>query len=357
MIYIHVPFCRSFCIYCDFYSQTCKSTDSLKVQKYTAALLKEISERRSEISAASTPQTLYIGGGTPSVLPLSFFSDVVNALGCDSYTEFTVEVNPDDITQKGASYVKALLSLGVNRISMGVQSLNGNILKWMNRRHDAQSAIKAYSILKEAGVPNVSLDLIFGLSQMSDSVLEQTLDLFIQLRPEHISAYQLSIEEGSALFQMQKRGQYTEASQEQCARQYQIICSKLALAGYNHYEISNWALPGYEAVHNSAYWTRRPYVGLGPSAHSFDGLKRKWNSCSVESWTQESETLTAEQERIESIMLSLRTSEGVDAKLISNKSALQEHLTRGLLIFTSQGKVRIPDDYFFISDSIISSLV
>ena len=348
MIYIHVPFCRSFCTYCGFYSEICSRTAPQQVQNrffedYVDALCAEIDARRAEISAArcasareaasaevraagsrtasdpsqaglgpslsraeggtsqppaappsspasctpsaasctpspagpsapaappAAPDTLYIGGGTPSVLPVEVFARIVRALGPATYEEFTVEVNPDDVAAGGASYAAALRALGVTRVSMGVQSFDDDVLRWMNRRHDAACAREAFRLLRAAGFDNISVDLIFGLSQLSDELWERTVAEALALRPEHISAYQLSVEPDSALAAMVAGGRYAEASDEQCRRQYDVLCRLLAGAGYVHYEVSNWALPGREAVHNSAYWRRVPYVGLGPAAHS-----------------------------------------------------------------------------------------
>lgn len=193
----------------------------------------------------------------------------LSSLGITGADECTFEVNPDDIVRGGVEYVKALLEAGVSRVSMGVQSLDDGILRWMGRRHDAASARAAFGILRAAGVRNISIDLIFGLPQLSEKQLLSTIDGVLSLGPEHISAYQLSVEEDSALAQMLADGRFVEASDEQCRRQYDLLCGRLREAGYNHYEISNWARPGAEAVHNSAYWRRVPYIGLGPGAHSF----------------------------------------------------------------------------------------
>lgn len=322
MIYVHVPFCRSFCTYCDFYSEiACAGKDSAAIGTYLAGLREEVSRRKEEILLTGSTNTLYIGGGTPSVLPLPIIRDIVSLLVPlpASYGEFTIEVNPDDIVQKGEEYVRGLLELGVNRISMGIQSLSDDILRWMNRRHDAQCARDAFSLLRRCGAGNISVDVIFGLSQLSDITLTDTLREIVGMRPNHISAYQLSIEEGSALAQMVLSGSYTPASDEQCRGQYDLVCRLLAQAGYEHYEISNWALPGFRAVHNSAYWKRVPYVGLGPGAHSLTGHRRSWNSEVLEGWTSEGEDLTEEQERTETVMLGLRTAEGIEGKRIEEK--------------------------------------
>lgn len=375
MIYLHIPFCRSFCTYCDFYSEV--APRCLDATAYLSALTAEIKERSAEIN--DKVNTLYIGGGTPSVLPLVFFRDVLRVLDeCGKggpFKEFTIEVNPDDIVEKGESYVEGLLELGVNRVSMGVQSFDDSILKWMNRRHDAATARKAYSILENAGVQNISIDLIFGLPQVDDHKWADTLKEALEISPRgdlprHISSYQLSVEPGSALARMEREGKWSEAADDVCERQYNMLCGALKEAGYHHYEISNFALPGYEAVHNSAYWNHSPYVGLGPGAHSFsieeDSYIRKWNEPDLKAYIKDldsvrgSEILDQEQIAMEKIMLGLRTSAGVDQQyLLENgeAGAVREAIKNGLLVHLPDGHLRIPEDRFFISDSIISEIV
>ena len=382
MIYIHVPFCLSRCTYCDFYSQTDCRAEAF--ERYTSGICDEIARRRAGIDATLDLNTLYIGGGTPSVLPLPCLERIVTALGCGPYSEFTVEVNPDDIVGKGPEYLDGLRALGVNRISMGVQSLDDGILRWMNRRHGAIGAREAFRIVSNTSsanpagagvsktvslpldptadavpplmVPRVaqvcggtapagfdrSIDLITGVPGMTDKILGETVDEVLEWRPEHISAYQLSVEEGSALARLIAAGKLQEASEEQCRRQYALLCAKLSEAGYRHYEISNWAIPGHEARHNSAYWTRHPYVGLGPSAHSLeitaDGKQRRsWNSSSVSGWKEEgAEVLSEEEIREERIMLGLRTDAGAEV----------------------DGRhVVIPESDWFVSDEIIAGLL
>lgn len=290
------------------------------------------------------------------MLPPLLLERLLKALDAGPYDEFTMEVNPEDIMEKGQDYLEALRRLGVNRISMGVQTLDDGILRWMNRRHDAEAARQAFRLMREAGMDNLSVDVIFGLSQLDARTLDSTLSEILAWRPEHISAYQLSIEEGSALAGMLERGQYTEASEEQCAAQYELICRRLAEAGYEHYEISNWALPGYRAMHNSAYWSRLPYVGLGPGAHSFDGLSRSWNSQEPREWSSESEYLSEEDARVERIMLGLRTSDGIEESLC-DAAAVSALLSEGSLIRIGDAKIRIPESSFFISDSIMEKLI
>ena len=319
MIYVHVPFCRSFCTYCDFYSEiACRGKDAGAVEAYVSALLEEISSRREEILGTLDVNTLYIGGGTPSVLPPDALRRIVEALPGAPFDEFTIEVNPEDIVQSGPEYVRALKALGVNRVSMGVQSLDDGMLRWMNRRHSADGARQAFRILRECGVDNISVDVITGVPGMSLDMLRSTVQEILEWRPEHISAYQLSIEEGSALAGLIEEGKCAEAPEEDCRAQYEYMCRTLSEAGYRHYEISNWALPGHEARHNSAYWTRAPYVGLGPGAHSLsaDGLTRSWNSQQLTGWTRDSEKLGAEEVREEQIMLGLRTAAGWNGKVI-----------------------------------------
>lgn len=415
MIYLHVPFCGSFCTYCDFYSEICRSRQAFN--EYADAVIAEIRDRRKELemnmSAQDAVNTLYIGGGTPSVLPLDVLSRIVGAVSqterlslvtepvevttpTELFDEFTVEVNPEDIVEKGREYVRGLLALGVNRISMGIQSFNDDILRWMNRRHDAGNAVKAFHILRESGVRNISIDLIFGISQLTDETWKDTIEKALELSPEHISAYQLSIEEGSALVKMVADGRYVEASEEQCRRQYDILCRCLGRSGYHHYEISNFAKPGFEAVHNSAYWRRAPYIGLGPGAHSLTGNVRSWNSqelphrqqdetsscnpdrissCNPDStscqtssrnpsgklatYSRNFETLSPEDIRVERIMLSLRTDKGLEAAelySLAGRTVINSLLSEGALE-KQGGSIRIPESRLFTSDEIIRELI
>lgn len=415
MIYLHVPFCGSFCTYCDFYSEICRSRQAFN--EYADAVIAEIRDRRKELemnmSAQDAVNTLYIGGGTPSVLPLDVLSRIVGAVSqterlslvtepvevttpTELFDEFTVEVNPEDIVEKGREYVRGLLALGVNRISMGIQSFNDDILRWMNRRHDAGNAVKAFHILRESGVLNISIDLIFGISQLTDETWKDTIEKALELSPEHISAYQLSIEEGSALAKMVADGRYVEASEEQCRRQYDILCRCLGRSSYHHYEISNFAKPGFEAVHNSAYWRRAPYIGLGPGAHSLTGNVRSWNSpelphrqqdetsscnpdrissCNPDStscqtssrnpsgklatYSRNFETLSPEDIRVERIMLSLRTDKGLEAAelySLAGRTVINSLLSEGALE-KQGGSIRIPESRLFTSDEIIRELI
>ncbi len=394
MIYIHVPFCGSFCTYCDFYSEICRS--GLAFNEYADAVIAEIHSRQEELSMNMSAQdavnTLYIGGGTPSVLPLDVLSRFVEVVklaaepveATSLFEEFTVEVNPEDIVEKGHEYVRGLIALGVNRVSMGVQSFDDGILRWMNRRHDASRAVEAFRILRECGVRNISIDLIFGLSQLTDEMWKDTMKKALDLAPEHISVYQLSIEEGSSLAKMVADGRYVEATEEQCLRQYDILCRCLRRSGYHHYEISNFAKPGFEAVHNSGYWRRAPYVGLGPGAHSLTGNVRSWNSQELPhrtstakldnepnkntdgslgwnhtTYSRNFETLSPEDIRVERIMLSLRTDKGLEATelySLADRSVIDTLLSEGVLEVRDT-RIRIPEGRLFTSDEIIRELI
>ena len=438
MIYLHVPFCGSFCTYCDFYSEICRSAQAFN--EYADAVIAEIRGRHEELSmnmsACDAVNTLYIGGGTPSVLPLDVLVRIVKALSSSCalrqaqrptvgvsekisvsdaavaepvplaaepvplvaeplssvfdqvhsvaepvvrhgsptfeatspFEEFTVEVNPEDIVEKGPEYVRRLIALGVNRVSMGVQSFDDGILRWMNRRHDARRAVEAFRILRGCGVRNISIDLIFGLSQLTDETWIGTIEKALSFAPEHISAYQLSIEEGSALARMVADGRYVEASDEQCRRQYDVLRRCLRQSGYHHYEISNFAKPGFEAVHNSAYWRRVPYIGLGPGAHSLTDNVRSWNSQelphmtsdgSLMTYSRNSETLSPEDIRVERIMLSLRTDKGLEATelySLADRSVIDALLSEGALELRDT-RIRIPEDHLFTSDEIIRELI
>ena len=367
MVYIHVPFCRSFCIYCDFYSEICSvKGGNADIDAWTEEVCREILSRKDEIMgglAAGSPDTLYIGGGTPSILPLKALERILAVLpeGCGK-DEFTVEVNPDDIVSRGPEYVRGLKALGVSRISMGIQSFDDKTLKWMRRRHDSAAAVKAYGILREAGMENViSIDLMFGIPGLGKEVWKDSIDRAVALSPEHISAYQLMIEEGSDLAGLIAAGKLGEAPEEECREQYEMLCAALAAAGYEHYEISNWAKPGHRARHNYAYWQRLPYAGIGPGAHSlaqsFDGQveTRSWNEQKLHGYGRGEETLSEKERREERIMLALRTAEGIEADALAGCQAAEELIAEGALVRYSD-RIRIPEDHFFVSDDIISGL-
>ena len=373
-IYIHIPFCKRRCIYCDFFS----TTASNKKNKYVKALCKEIAERKGYLGG-ETIETIYLGGGTPSQLEKDDFRNIFSVI-YDNYNvnpeaEITIEANPDDLTDE---YVEMLATLPFNRLSMGIQTFNDDILSLLKRRHNAQQAIDALHRCRNAGFGNISIDLMYGLPGESIDTWNRDLDTAISLMPEHISAYQLSVEPGSVLGQLVSSGKYAEASDVCCSRQYDMLCGFLAEAGYRHYEISNFALPGHEARHNSGYWTHSPYVGLGPAAHSFSlsGRRRSWNVSSLSGYLAASserpdllpdgapvfsgghEILTDRQLAMEKIMLGLRTDTGVDEGYLRENTragAVDRALESGSLC-RSRSCLRIPEVRFFVSDNIIAEL-
>lgn len=381
-IYVHIPFCSSFCIYCDFYSEL----NSSKMDEYAAALGREAFSRRDFFNEGAQPSTLYVGGGTPSLLSAQQLETAVGAVrgayGVGDFEEFTLEANPDDVT---ADKLALWHSLGVNRLSMGVQSFDDAHLRWMRRRHDAAGAKRAFAMAREAGFDNISIDLIFGYAALERREWEDSIAQAVALHPEHISCYQMSIESGSALGALAASGKYVEPSQEVCAGQYSLLRQRLAEAGYHQYEISNFALSGRESRHNSAYWKREPYVGLGPAAHSFDGDRlRSWNVDSLEDylavWAAEGasrgnacgcERLSDVDAFNETLMLSLRRAEGFDpasvnpALLARIQPRIDGMLAEGLLApmagtdgsdASAGGRLRIPADRWFVSDDIIGRL-
>ena len=388
-IYIHIPFCSAYCLYCGFYSVKRLGL----IQGFTRAVIEEAVSRRGffffftlSSGAATSPYTLYIGGGTPSILDPGILSRIVERIKelfkIDYFDEFTIEVNPDDITPESA---QRLLEIGVGRISMGVQSFIYRDLAWMRRRHNSAEAVEAYRVLREAGFSNISLDLIFGYSLLGLEDWRENLNRIVALAPEHISAYQMSIDRGSALYKMSENGQYEMPSQERCREQYELLQEVLSAAGYEQYEISNFAKPGYNSIHNSSYWSGTPYLGLGPGAHSFTGefidergrrfAQRSWNksnltkyisayegSAILGSYNIRGEELLNERELFnEKIMLGLRRVAGVDLtdlnKFFLDKVTPEiERLEEQRLIVVEGKRIKIPQKNLFISDSIIRTL-
>lgn len=313
-VYIHIPFCKKKCIYCDFYS-VALSQDY--VAKYLSALKKEFVYRKSEIGEEKI-KTIYIGGGTPSMLSTQQLGDLVHTLDCSNTEERTVEVNPDDLT---SDYVRGLVEAGFNRVSMGVQSFNDEELKFLRRRHGSEKAVEAVRMLQDAGIDNISIDLIYGIPGQTKETWSNSLRVASSLGVKHISAYSLMYEEGTRLTLMRDRGDFEEISDDVCVEMYQMLVADLSKMGFVHYEISNFALPGYESKHNSSYWDFTPYIGLGASAHSFDGKVRRYNPSSVKnyieavserSYAYEEESETALELYNEWIMTRLRTKKGMD---------------------------------------------
>ena len=280
-VYVHIPFCASRCSYCDFFS-------TLKLpqtgEAYVEAVVAEARLRCAELRGEAV-RTLYMGGGTPSQLPLPLLERLLAGLGevidLGSVEEFTVEANPDDVTPQWSAAVKAL---GVNRVSMGVQSFEDPILRAIGRRHTARQAVEAVNALRQAGIDNISIDLIYGLPGQTVASWARSVEEAIALEPQHISAYGLTYEEGTRLWRQRESGEVVEVPEEQCLEMYRTLVEMLAAAGYEHYEISNFALPGYHSRHNSSYWDETPYLGLGSAAHSYDGAVRRYNPADLQEY-------------------------------------------------------------------------
>lgn len=372
-IYAHIPFCASRCSYCDFFS-TLRLSES--GEPYVNALLAEAALRQSELQGEPI-RTLYLGGGTPSQLPLPLLSRLITGLrerlDLEAVEELTVEANPDDVTPEWCS---AVSQLGVNRVSMGVQSFEGPILRLIGRRHTARQAVEAVANLRQAGIDNISIDLIFGLPGQTLESWTATVRQAIDLKPQHISAYGLTYEEGTRLWHQRERGEVTEVPEEQCLEMYRILVDALQSAGYEHYEVSNFALPGYRSCHNSSYWNDTPYLGLGAAAHSYDGRVRRYNPHDLQRYISkitagetafEQEELTPWERYDERVMLGLRTSDGVDAERLRQDfgddawqhftGEASKHITAGHLRVTRDHRHVLNRDGIMLSDSIIRDLM
>ncbi len=372
-IYIHIPFCKTRCDYCAFYS-TVSSNEIKKL--YVQRLCGEIAERKDFFGFPEV-SSVYLGGGTPSQLAIENLTDIFNTLHrCFRilpYAEITMEVNPDDINEE---YAAALHELPINRISMGVQSFNDRLLRGIHRRHSANEAAKSYEILRKAGFDNISIDLIYALPGQTAALWDKDLETAVALRPEHISAYALSFEEGTPLYTKLKRGEIRESGEELYIKMYATLVEKLKAAGYEHYEISNFALSEKRARHNAAYWTGEKYLGLGAGAHSFNGVSRRINLPEIQRYIRskivphETETLTTANKYDEMVMTRLRTCEGINLEETEKMFGAEatEYLLRSAKTYIDCGKMeqvstesgkhlKLTESGIFVSDEIISDLM
>ena len=345
-LYIHIPFCKKRCLYCDFFS----TTQLARRKEYVEALLKEIAMRRNE---ASEPiQTVYIGGGTPSTLDAADIEKIIRAVGLQEAEEVTMEMNPGDATRE---YLRALRQTGINRLSIGIQSFQDELLQLIDRRHNAQQAIDAVRMAQEVGFDNISVDLMYALPTQTMAQWEADIETALSLDVQHISSYGLMYEEGTALTKMMENGELEAIDEDTENTMYDRLCERLKQAGFVHYEVSNFALPGREAKHNSNYWNGTPYIGVGAGAHSYIGKVRSWNPDDLDTYIQgmndgslkrESETLSDEDLYNEQIMLGLRTSKGcrlspsVDRRLTVGKLREKEWIREtedGRIVATQKG--------------------
>jgi oxygen-independent coproporphyrinogen III oxidase len=327
-VYIHIPFCKQACHYCNFHFST-----SLKFkEEVLQALLKEISITPYFFQASNLNKeidTVYFGGGTPSILNATELGLIMAALhkkfNIAASAEITLEANPDDISIKKLAEWKRL---GINRLSVGIQSFNEAELKWMNRAHNATDSFRCIEEISEQGYDNFSVDLIYGSPLLSNDEWKRNVDLIIEKKIPHISCYALTVEPKTALDKMIRLNKTVQVDHEKQADQFLLLMNWMKQAGYEHYEISNYALPGKRSKHNSSYWSGELYYGFGPSAHSFDGKNRRWNIANnalyIKSLQQdnipfEEEHLTQVQQLNEYIMTSLRTAEGLNLDKISRE--------------------------------------
>ncbi|MEP7280226.1 MAG: radical SAM family heme chaperone HemW [Bacteroidota bacterium] len=349
-IYIHIPFCKKACHYCNFHFSV-----SLKNKNdFIAALLKEIMLQKNYLGQQEI-ETVYFGGGTPSILEKEDIGRILQQLqSCFSLAadaELTLESNPDDISAERLNDWK---ERGINRLSIGVQSFFDEDLRWMNRAHDANQARSAIALARQAGFHNLSVDLIYGTPGLTDQRWAENVSIALAMGIPHLSCYALTVEPGTALQKMIARHKKQDTDPEKQARHFLLLADWLQEAGYEHYEISNFALPGHRSRHNSSYWGGKKYLGLGPAAHSFNGSVRQWNiannaryiaSLNLHTLIFEEERLSPVQRLNEYIMTSLRVSEGLDLARVAagfGENARQRLLTNSLR-YIKEGKLLLND--------------
>ena len=366
-IYIHIPFCKSRCIYCDFYSTTL-GQESMTL--YVQALKHELTLRRKFIKD-SRVHTIYIGGGTPSLLPTDLMQELFATIGedfsIDGDAEVTIEANPDDVTEE---WLKGLEGTPLNRISMGAQTFDDDLLRFLKRRHNAQQITEAVKTCKEAGIKNISLDLIYGIPGQSMSDWQRDVEQALKLDITHLSAYSLSYEEGTRINEMLRSRLVKETDEELSRQMYDYLMCTTNEAGFLHYEISNFALPGFLSRHNSSYWEGTPYLGLGAGAHSYDGLRtRRANLPDIKAYItakgdvpHETETLSDESLYNEFIMTRLRTSHGIPLEELSEVdsdyclASAEKHLKHNLMRLKNN-HLCLTKKGIFTSNDIISDLM
>ncbi|CAN5345999.1 radical SAM family heme chaperone HemW [soil metagenome] len=361
-VYVHVPFCARRCSYCDFAITVRRNAP---VDQYLTALESELvvrfgSERAEEVD------TIYLGGGTPSLLGGWGIAQALDAVrrrfpaAVDA--EITIEANPDDVSPEAVSDWRAA---GVTRLSLGAQSFDNDVLSWMHRTHDANGTEQAVRVARDGGITNLSLDLIFALPDALARDFERDVDRLLSLSPDHISLYGLTIEPGTALGKWVASGVTVEQPEEGYERDYLTAHHMLAGAGFEHYEVSNYARPGRRARHNSAYWSGVAYVGIGPSAHGFDGESRRWNARSYAAWetlvssgvdpVDGSELLTQENRIAEEVYLGLRSDAGL-SELPSDGSLIGKWAEAGWVTRRPDGRMRCTTEGWLRLDALAAAL-
>ena len=370
-IYIHIPFCRKRCHYCDFF----KSTDFSFKSRILSGLRKELESRASELTSDEI-NTIYLGGGTPSALLLDELKDILHTIQANyrisPEAEITMEANPDDLNQANLT---ALRQMGYNRLSMGIQSFAESDLKLMNRRHGVMQAIQSVKWAKKAGFSNLSIDLIYGLPNQTLEDWEHNVRIAVELDVQHISAYNLTYHEGTVFYDQLKKGILKELPDELSFQQFESLIRILKEAGFEHYEISNFCKPGFYSQHNSSYWKNKKYLGIGPSAHSFDLTCRRWNVSSIAKYLQglendesysETEILTEQDRYNDYIITGLRTIWGISEDYIRTEYSeryfvhyqkIREKYLKSGHITCSSEMVIINSNGLFISDKIMSDFM
>lgn len=376
-LYIHIPFCESRCIYCGFYSTT-----SLKLRDdYVDALCREMQMRPSKAALGNDEpiETIYLGGGTPSLLKGSQLNQIFSAIR-KNYTltenieniEITMECNPDDVT---GDFCETLKQLPVNRISMGAQTFSNERLRFLHRRHNAREVDEAITRLRNIGIRNISIDLMFGFPEESLFQWMNDIRHAIQLNVEHISAYSLMYEEGTPLYHLLEQEKIREIEEETSRRMYETLIDLLTGAGYEHYEISNFARPGFRSRHNSSYWHEVPYIGIGAAAHSYNRKQRSWNIENIQTYIRsisegilpsESEQLDITTRYNDLITTALRTSDGIDLMKMEQEfgkeladrllQEAQPHISRRLMKI-KDGRLSLTREGLYISDDVMSDFM
>ena len=355
-IYLHIPFCKQACAYCNFHFTT-----SLRYKDdFVQALGKEIALEKDYLGGQAV-ETVYFGGGTPSLLSIEDCQLLMDRIRQNfpvaSNAEITLEANPDDITKEK---LRGWKEAGINRLSMGVQSFFEEELKWMNRAHNAHQALNGLR-LALSEFDNITMDLIYGSPLLTDEMWKQNVETATGLGIPHLSCYALTVEEKTPLFQLIQRHQTKNVDEEKQARQFLLLMQWLKEKGYEHYEVSNFAKQGWRSRHNSSYWKGEKYLGLGPSAHSYNGVERRWNVANNNVYIKsineglskrESEILSSKERLNESIMISLRTREGLDLKRMAGEFGLTEsrRMEQGLRKYVDQGLVRLHDGVVQLTD-------
>ena len=370
-LYIHIPFCSSRCVYCGFYSTTALELR----ERYVDAVCKEIVLRSEGLEMrGEKPQigTIYLGGGTPSQLSIKQMERIFSA--CYIYNkvedtaEITIEANPDDIN---LDFAKSLRDLGINRVSMGVQTFNDERLKFLHRRHQASQVPQAVETLLKAGFRNISIDLMYGFPNQTLDEWKTDIEKALELDVEHISTYCLMYEEGTALYKLLEQGKVAEIDEELEREMYYTLINRLESASYEHYEISNFARKGYRSRHNSSYWRGIPYIGIGAAAHSYDIKTRSWNIADINKYIAameqgkrlyDEEVIDADTRYNDAITVELRTKEGLDLTTLSQDQRqycianAQRHLDAHLLKL-QDNHLALTKEGLFVSDMVMSDLM